>query len=131
MDLGQEILVAVVVVDPFSDIIKKIKGDVDGTCLALDLVSQVPGGVQFGVGGAAAGRATAAFVDFGQGGSQQRWGAAQPSQPSLQLRPDQRWVIRHAHNLFLQGLLASRWYGSRLTKNQSEINGAKKEISRQ
>lgn len=90
----------------------------------------MPGGVQLGVGGAAAALATAAFVDFGQGPSQQRLRAAQPGQTSPQLRADQRRVIRHAHGLFLQGLLASHWYGCRLTKNEPEIKGAKKEKSR-
>jgi hypothetical protein len=49
--------------------------------------------MELGVGLAAAGLATAAFVDLSECGGQQRLVARQPGQTGLQLHADLGWVL--------------------------------------
>jgi hypothetical protein len=68
MNLGEQGLVALVMVDPCADLSEQVKGNVNGPCLALDLVGQMPGGVPLTVAVAAPALATAAFADLHQAG---------------------------------------------------------------
>src|SRR5215472_18736331 len=128
MDLGQQFLVALVVVDPCADVVEEVEGDVDGSGAALDLVGQVPAGVQFPVRVAAAGLAAAALADLRQAGGQQRLVGTEPGQPGPQPGPDLGRVVGDAHGLSVQGDQASRWYRERLIGKRQKNKGAKKKV---